>query len=340
MLRFLPCSLLLVITSLLTSACNTSDLKEAVSVADGVPRKTIDTDTLGMNAFANDARFGSPSSQFQEVSSTLGLRFVRILVRWDSLVQPSKGSALNLSFADTLLASIPADLDALIVMTGTPTWMSNPANWSAGDPRATFVEELLSPVVARYGNHPRVIGFQVWNEPNQDNTENQILGLTNSAALYVDMLKRSSEVIRARAPSKLVVGAATTAINQNYPTSLNYNRAMQDAGAQSHADIWAIHYYGRQFENVIRPGGIADFTGGLSLPIWITESGAQGVNQQLAYGEQVWPFLREKIPTIQRIYVYQFTEATPPDSTYGLKNLSADLPVSDLYVWLRDRANN
>ncbi len=61
MLRFLPCSLLLVITSLLTSACNTSDLKEAVNVADGVPRKTIDTDTLGMNAVASDARFGSQS---------------------------------------------------------------------------------------------------------------------------------------------------------------------------------------------------------------------------------------------------------------------------------------
>jgi hypothetical protein len=87
----------------------------------------------------------------------------------------------------------------------------------------------------------------------------------------------------------------------------------------------------------VRGGGVADFLNGLPKPIWITESGAQGVNSQLEYGERVWPFLTDKIPGIERIYQYQFAEATPADVTYGLRNLSGDLPVSDLYVHLRDR---
>lgn len=41
-----------------------SDVKEAVNVVDGVPRKTIDTDSLGVNAFANDVRFGSNTKKF------------------------------------------------------------------------------------------------------------------------------------------------------------------------------------------------------------------------------------------------------------------------------------
>jgi hypothetical protein len=50
MIRFALCALL----SVICSACNVSDVKEAVNVVDGVPRKTIDTDSLGVNAFAND----------------------------------------------------------------------------------------------------------------------------------------------------------------------------------------------------------------------------------------------------------------------------------------------
>lgn len=325
--------LLSLLSVVIFSACNASDVKDAIDVADGVPRKTIDTDILGVNAFANDGRFGSPATQYQEVRSTIRLGFVRILVNWDAGAQPSPNTPANLAFYDTLMAALPSGVDAVLVMTGVPSWLAS----SGKDPRATYIQDWVTPVVTRYGNHPRVIGFQVWNEPNQNNSANGVMGFTANAPLYVATLKDASAVIRATAPSKLIVTAATTSINQNYPASLNYNRDMRNAGAQSYADIWGVNYYGKQYENVIRPGGVADFANGLSLPIWVTESGAQGVNNQLAYGEEVWPFLQEKIHNLQRIYVYQFTESTPPATTYGLKNLSPTLPVSDLYVWLRDR---
>jgi hypothetical protein len=317
--------------------CNSSAVQDVIDIIEGVPRKTINTDILGINAFANDGRFGTPQQQYTEVRSVLRLNSLRILANWDALAQPAKGSPINFSFLDTLVAAIPDGVDGLIILSGTPTWMSDASNWTDGDPKKTFVREWVTPIVRRYRANPKIIGFQVWNEPNQNNQSNRDLGLVTDASGYVEVLRQSFEVIRNLAPSKLVVTAATTSLNQNFPDSLDYNRMMRDAGAQQYADIWAIHYYGKQYENLLRPGGVKDFVNGLSLPVWVTESGERGVNKQLAYGEEVWHYLVENMPSIQRIYVYQHTEATPPESTYGLRNLSSDAPVSDLYVWLRDR---
>lgn len=331
-------ALILSLALALLSACNSSVVETATDAIEGVPEKTIDTDILGANAFVNDGRFGSQSAQYKEVRNTLGLKFVRVLLQWNDAVQSSKASDLNLGFADAVIGSLPSDLDALVVLTGAPSWMRDRSKWDGGDAGLTFVNEFVAPVVARYGGNGRIIGFQVWNEPNQGNGDNETMGFTNDPVAYVATLQKAFTVIRRLAPAKLVVSAATTAINQNFPDTLKYNRSMRDAGARDYSDIWAIHYYGRQFENVTRPGGVADFANGLSKPIWVTESGAQGVNNQLKYGRQVWPYLTDKINGIQRIYLYQFTEASPPESTYGLRNLSKDFPVSDLYVHLRERA--
>jgi hypothetical protein len=325
-------------TFALLAGCNSSIVETASDAIDGVPEKTINTDILGANAFANDGRFGTQSAQFKEVRDTLGLNFVRVLLQWNDGVQPSKNSPLNLAFADSVIGNLPNGVDALVILTAAPSWMRDRSQWDGGDAGLTFANKFVAPVLAKYGGNGRIIGFQIWNEPNQENTDNETMGFVNNPSAYVSALQKSYTVIRRLAPSKLVVGAATTAINQNFPNTLKYNRAMRDAGAQSFCDIWAIHYYGRQFENVTRPGGVADFVNGLSKPTWVTETGAQGVNNQLKYGRQVWPYLTDKMKGIQRIYLYQFTESTPPETTYGLRNLSRDFPVSDLYVHLRERA--
>lgn len=314
------------------SGCNVSDVKEALDVADGVPRKTIDANILGTNAFVNDGRFGSMESQFREVKNVLRLSHVRVLFAWNDAVQPSAAAAPNFGFYDDIMASLPAGVDALVVLTGLPSWASR-----GGDPRDAFVDRWVAPVAERYGSHPKVVGFQIWNEPNTSLfPENEVMNFRSAPGRYVEMLARAHQVIKARS-GKLVVNAATTSINQGYPESLDYNRAMRDAGARQFVDVWAVHYYGKLFENVVRSGGVADFLNGLGKDIWITESGAQGVNAQLAYGETAWPFLTEKIPGIRRIYQYQFTEATPQDVSYGMRTLDPAAPISDLYVYLRDR---
>ncbi len=320
-----------------TLGCNASDtIKDAIDIVD-VDRKPIDTSRTGVNAFVNDSRFGSINSQFQEVQDTLRLGFVRVLFAWDDNVQPSPGSNPNFSFYDDIVRNIPGGMDVLVVVTGIPSWMRNSANWIDGDPRKTFVELWVRKVAERYAGNGALSAIQVWNEPNMAaNGNNATLGLADPVQ-YVAMLSRAHSVIKAVAPGKRVINAATTSINQNYPGSLVYNQQMRDAGAEAFVDKWAVHYYGKQYERVVDNGGVADFLNSLTKPVWVTESGAQGVNSQLPYVEEVWPFLRERIPSIERFYYYQFTEATPPETTYGLRNLSGTAPVSDLYIYLRDR---
>ena len=318
--------------------CNAADkLDDAIDLVN-IDRKPIDTSITGVNAFVNDSRFGSIRQQFAEVRNTLGLRHVRVLLNWSTEVQGAPGLAPDFSFYDSIIDGIPAGVDALVILTGLPSWMSNAANWTDGNPRKTFAQQWVRAATARYGGNGRIVGFQIWNEPNDPaNPDNSTLQVVASPANYTELLGFAYSEAKANAPAKLVLNGATTSINQNYPDTVDYNRAMRDAGAQNFIDRWAIHYYGKQFENVVQGGGVADFLNGISEPIWVTESGAQGVNEQLAYVETAWPFLREKIPGIERFYYYQFTEATPPDVTYGLRNLSGDSPVSDLYVYLRDR---
>jgi hypothetical protein len=256
---------------------------------------------------------------------------------WDDAVQGSPSRAPNFSFYDDIVEGIPGGVDVLVVLSDVPRWMGNPSTWVAGDPRATFVKRWVEPVVSRYAANPRIIGFQIWNEPNAPGRfDNSVLQLDTNPDNYLDLLAQSHAAIKRIAPSKLVVNAATTAINQNYPGTLNYNRALRDNGILNFVDVFAIHYYGRQYENVVRSGGVQDFLQSMGNRIWVTESGAQGVNEQLKYVEQTWPFLSERIPAIERFYYYQMYGSPDPATTYGLKNASPVQPVSDLYIWLRD----
>jgi hypothetical protein len=327
---------LLLSAGLFLSACSAA--KDALESVD-VPRKTIDVSILGTNAFASDLRFGSTAAQLREVRDELGLNHVRVLFAWTDAVQPTPSSPLNLGFYDEVAASIPAGVDALVVLTGAPGWMANSANWSGGNPRRTFVEEFVAPIAERYAGNSKIVGYEVWNEPNNPSFgENTILQVTTDPVAYVELLAFAHNAIKSASPSKLVLNGGTTAINQNFSETIDYNRAMRDAGAQNFLDKWAVHFYGKQFENVTRSGGVEDFLNELSVGVWVTESGAQGVNSQLAYGEQVWPFLQEKVARLERIYQYQFAEASPAETSYGMRTLDPAFPVSDLYVHLSERA--
>lgn len=311
--------------------------RDAIDIADGVPRKDIDRQKLGVNAFFNERGFGSVSAQYAEATQTLGIKHLRVLLAWNDAVQGGPSAAPNLSFYDAIVQAAPSDVDLLVILTDVPQWMGNPATWIDGNPRTTFVKRWVEPIVARYAANPRVVGFQIWNEPNAPGRfDNSVLGLDTNAVNYLELLAQSHSAIKRIAPSKLVVNAATTAINQNYPNTLNYNRTLRDNGILNFVDVFAIHYYGRQYENVVRNGGVQDFLSSMGSRIWVTESGAQGATKQLEYVEQTWPFLSERVPAIERFYYYQMYETGDPASSYGLKNGSSAQPVSDLYVWLRE----
>jgi hypothetical protein len=303
-----------------------------------LPRKQIDTTKMGVSAFVNDSRFGSISAQFKEVKSTLRLKYVRVLFNWNDQIQPTSSAQPDFSFYDSIAAKFPRGIEALVILNGVPSWMKNSTNWIDGNPRKTFVERWVKPVMQRYARNNSIKAWQIWNEPNMGLLEdNTVLDVANNPAHYVEMLSLAFAASREITPTKKVVMAATTAINQNYPDSLNYNKDLINAGAQSFADYFAAHVYGEHLENFLIPGRATDFLKSVSLPIWITESGTKGINAQRSYVERMWPYLNTAIPGIKRFYLYQFTEATPAGTTYGLRNLTPKFSISDLYIYLRDR---
>ncbi len=302
------------------------------------PRKPIPYSLLGINSFLNESRFGSIRSQLRDVKANLGIKKVRVLVAWNDQVQPSPSATPNFRLYDRIIRSLPGRTEALVIVTGTPSWVQNPKNWVGGSPRSTFVELWLKKVVKRYKRRSRVGGYQIWNEPNNPSfSENQVLDVLTKPENYVELLALGHAAVKRISPRKKVVNGATTAIAQNFPGTLNYNKAMIAAGALNFTDIYAIHFYGKSVERVILPGGVAEFVNSVPKPIWVTETGTQGVNKQLDYAERIFPFLKKYMPGIGRIYLYQYTESSPANSTYGLRNLTPGAFVSDLYIKLRDR---
>ena len=329
-------ALVLTALSIFSGACSKSEIEDALDSVD-VDRKKIDVSRLGLNSFGNDQVFGSPCQQFAEARDVLGVKFLRILINWNTAVQSSASSAPVFGFYDELISCIPDGVDALLVVNGLPGWMYDSKNWIGGNPRATFVELWFKKVFRRYSDNPKVLAFQIWNEPNMlSNVENQVLEIAESPVNYLEMLAASYSLAKGLNSSKLIVNAATTAINQGYPNTLQYNKRLRDAGGDSFVDRWAIHYYGTSYERV---GDVAGFLNELPVGIWLTESGDQGINNQHKYVEETWPFLDEKINNLERFYYYQHTSVTSPESAYGLRNPSAETPVSDLYIYLRDKKN-
>jgi len=217
-LWFIPLCLLI--------ACD-SGTKELLDIAIDEPeRKEIDVTRMGVNSFFVNPGFGSIQQQYSDIHENMGLNYVRVLFAWTNGSQPTPNSEVNYGLFDNILSAIPAGTDVLVVVAHTPDWMSNPANWTGGNPRATWVEKWLSPVVNRYKNTPGIVGWEIWNEP--DNTvvaSDAALGLEDPAN-YFELLSLGSNLVRRINPGRLVVPAATTAINQNYPENLNYNKRL------------------------------------------------------------------------------------------------------------------
>jgi hypothetical protein len=303
-----------------------------------IPRRQLPFSILGINAFANDQRFGSIRSQFREVRGVLGIKDIRVLFAWNDQIQPTPTSPPFWGFYDEIARSLPPDVRVLVVLTGLPSWMQDPQNWKENNPRKTFVEQWVTPVISRYRSNPGITTFQIWNEPNNPSfAENLPLGVLTSPDNYVELQSLAYRAGKRIAPRKRIINGATTALAQNFPDTLEYNKALIDKGLLRVTDAFAIHYYGKNIDKVILPDGIRSFLRSLNFPIWITEIGKQGTTSQLEYAQRLIPFLLTTAPRIQKIFIYQFTEATPAHSTYGLRNLTPGRFLSDLYLHLRNR---
>ncbi len=329
-------TIFLFLIALITGCGSAGDITDLTDiVVDPPTRKEIDRSKVGVqNFFTNQDSFGSVAAQYQDIRGNLGIRFVRVLVPWIDALHGSPNSSYNFDQSDAILRSIPPGVDVLVTLAHTPSWFTDSSRWVNGNPRQAWVDRFLRPVVEHYANTPGIIGWEVFNEPDAVTIGSDgVLGLTNPQN-YLELLRLSHAAIKSIDPNKLVVMAATRSIQQDWPLSFQYNEALRDGGALNFTDVWNIHYYGKQYEKVVVRDGVADFLNGLGKIVWVTESGIQGANNQLAYAQEVWPFLTDKIPAVQRIYYYTYSSTGAAASSFGMRNTDPVFPVSDLYVHL------
>jgi hypothetical protein len=302
-----------------------------------LPENDLDKRKLGISAYVNDSTFGSISQQFQEVRETLGLRHVRILFNWDDNVQATRDTQPDFSFYDDIVDSLPRRTRALVILTALPSWVYDSTQRSSKSPRQLFSRRWIRKVIRRYRRKKKIVGFQIWNEPDDaSNPDNVLLKFDSDPGEYLKLVKYAKRIRDRFATKKKIVSAATRSISENFPETLEYNEELVSLGLEDLVDVFAIHYYKERLETLLIPGGTLDFMQSIEKPIWITESGAKGVNEQKEYARRLWPYLLAQVPTLKRIYIYQFTEDSDYSSTYGLKNPSQQFPVSDLYIHLRD----
>lgn len=281
------------------------------------------------NEFVSNPK-GDPGAQGADIRNTLGLRHIRTSFFFDESFLPSEGARPNFSRFDTILASIPPDTDLLPILAYAPQWLANRADW-----KDVFINRYVIPVLDRYGNDGRIIGWEIWNEP--DGFCNGRVAppgvLDCSPGDYVDLAARTAPEIRKRSGA-LIVGAATTSINQSFPSHFDYNKNMVGAGLLPLIDVYNFHWYGEQLEKLTF-GGIADFLNSTGKLVWCTESGDRGSTRQLQHAEDVFPAFDDSIDNLDRIYIFTYFDGAGSANTFGL--VSAEGIESDLYQFLRDQ---
>lgn len=322
-------SLLAVVFFLSVSACGLEDDAEDLGrlvFGDGgsVPRGKLGV----QNELVNNPK-GSFDQQIQDIRFTLNLRHVRSSFTFDEFYLPSEGASPNFSRFDAILAAIPSDVDLLPILAYAPGWLANRADW-----KNVFVNRYVIPVLDRYGSDPRIVGWEIWNEPDAFcNGRVAPAGVLDcSPQDYVDLVARVSPEIRRRTSAK-VVAAATTSINQSFPQNFDWNRDMVSAGILPLIDVYNFHWYSRQLEKLTF-GGIADFLNSTGKPVWDTESGETGSTSQLGFARDVFPALDREIKRLERIYIFTYFDGRDPSNTFGL--VASNGIESDLYQFLRD----
>lgn len=297
--------------------------KELEFIINEPDRKPIDKSLVGLNNFFNQP-FGSNVEQFNEIVNGLGIRDIRVLLAADESAFPSPG-VYNFTFIDNIIKQAPPGVRFLVVISHSPDWVAN-----SDDPVQAWFDNIFKPSFTHLSKFSNVIGVEVWNEPNMIFLPNEKRFQFDKPENYFRLLQLTYPWAKEKSPHTLVLNAATTSINQDYPDSFNYNKELVELGALSLTDIWNVHLYGDKFAIIEE---IAHWLDNLEKTIWVTESGKQGGNQ-LEYVERVWTFLLSEVK-IDKFYYYE-TYGAGQDS-FALRALDRDPEYTDLYLNLSER---
>lgn len=297
------------------------------------PKKEIEKDRVAVNNFFNLPICGDISKQY-ELIRNLGIKTVRVLFAWSDGVQPRPNDDLNFSFYDSIVQNCPDDIQLLPVVSHTPSWFLNEV--SSTETIDYWLTSWFEKVVKRYAGNSKIIGYEVWNEPDVSVCFSNSNLCLEFPERYIELLRKAKEYIRQTDNTKLCVMAATTSIQKRHGLALEYNQDLLQLGIEQYTDLWNIHLYGEHFEELLKDDGLVDFLKSIKRPIWLTETGCVGHQKQLEYFRKVYSFMMT-YTKVEKLFYYILTDSDSPDQTYGLVTRRTEkegMKFSDLYHFL------
>ena len=286
----------------------------------------LDASRLGINNFFIHPVFGTTKQQFGQINK-IGIKYVRVLFAWS---QKDKSSKLDFSLYDDIVNSCPDDTKLLVVVAHSPEWFVH-EHQTLDEAQDSWFNEWFRPVIDRYKTSNKIVGYEIWNEPDSLSLpSDSLLGL-NQPENYMKLLRKCSAYITHVDHSKKIVLTATLSIQQNYPKHLDYNKKLVAGGAQDLVDVYNIHYYGDNHIDLLKTDGVVDFLNGLRLPIWVTETGANS-RKQLEQFEITYNFFSKYLKNrVELFFHYIFTDDDTL-SAYSMLDINGN--NSDLYNFL------
>ena len=210
-------------------------------------------------ADGEDSEFRKREASFQAINE-IGFAYVRTGIVW-KYVQPSPGVWRWDEIDSVVRLAKSRGVRILAVVHGPPAWAS-PASRHTKE-----WEKFLTAAVNRYGD--TVKSWEIWNELNVAKFWPKDAPLSG----YVDILKRSQRIIKAKHPDAKVVLAGMA----NNERAFDTWRELISLGALNYCDAVGFHPYkltGQEILPVYRDlrGMMTKFAGG-DKPIWVTEYG-------------------------------------------------------------------
>lgn len=195
--------------------------------------------SLDYNPDNQDGYYGS-------VADDLKLKWIKQQVRWEN-VEPEKG-VYDWGILDLTMPSAQRKgLNVMLSIVTAPEWSREPGISVARHGPPADYQDYVNFVLAILDRYPgQVQAIEIWNEQNIDREWTSLQGL--SAANYVELLRLTSEAVKAVDPGIIIISGALS------PTGLDdgigavndfrYMELMISAGLLNYTDCVGAHHNG------------------------------------------------------------------------------------------------
>jgi len=265
------------------------------------------------------------------------IRTVRLDVSW-AMLQPNDGTSYDswgVDFVDRVIGMINAhSMTPLITLWLTPGWANGGQSDRTLPNDPADYARAAQWAAQRYAG--KVIGWEVWNEPN---LEDFMVGADPAA--YVRLLQAAYPALKAGDPTTTVVFGGVSYNDDDWI------RAAYDAGAQGYFDVMATHpYMGTADSPPSTPDDGTKWTlthaaavrqlmeerGDQDKSLWFTECGwsshdnepgtpswAMGVTEELQahYLSEMMEVTRTTMPWVAKVYWYAERDSEAEGGTHN-----------------------